>query len=328
MAIKYKKNAAYEMFGRRQERYYQARNSSSLMKTLRIGMAGLDTSHVPAFAKILHDASDVHHVPGARITIAFPGGSPDFEQSISRVEGFTAELRDKHDVKIVSSLSDLRDQCDAIMLESIDGRAHLGQFREIADWGIPVFIDKPLTVATEDAVEIARIAEAKGVRVASGSALRFAETFVQAMDGGPVLGADIFGPMSFLEKCPGYFWYGIHSAEMLFAALGSGCREALAVREESHDIVVGRWADGRLGTLRGNRGGNPNFGGIIQRGQSGAYFDVSKSGKAFYISLLEQVIPFFRGEESKVAPLAETVEIIRFLEAANKSVASGKWEKL
>lgn len=298
------------------------------MKTLRIGMAGLDTSHVPAFAKLLHDTSDAHHVPGARITIAFPGGSPDFDLSINRVEGFTAELRDKHDVKIATSLSDLRGQCDAVMLESIDGRAHLGQFREVADWGVPVFIDKPLAITADDAREIARIADEKGVRVTSSSALRFAETFVQAMDGGPVLGADIFGPMSLVEKCPGYFWYGIHSAEMLFAAMGSGCREIFSVREESHDIVVGRWADGRLGTLRGNRGGNPAFGGIIQREKSSAFFDVSKSGKAFYVSLLEQVIPFFHGQESKVAPLAETVEIIRFLEAANKGVASGKWEKL
>lgn len=110
------------------------------MKTLRIGMAGLDTSHVPAFANLLHDTSHEHHVPGGRIVAAFPGGSPDFDLSINRVGQFTDELRSLHHVEIVDSLSALREKCDAVMLESIDGRVHLEQFRAMADWGIPVFI--------------------------------------------------------------------------------------------------------------------------------------------------------------------------------------------
>jgi len=298
------------------------------MKTLRIGMAGLDTSHVPAFARLLHDESDPHHLPGAHITAAFAGGSPDFDLSINRVEGFTNELRDNFGVEIVNSLGDLRGKCDAVMLESIDGRVHLDQVREVSTWGVPVFIDKPLTVSSADAKEIARLAEETGTRITSASALRFADAFVQALAGGPVQGADVYGPMALLEKCPGYFWYGIHSAEMLFAAMGSGCREVLAIREGDHDVVVGRWTDGRLGTMRGNRGGNPTFGGILHRAKSSDFFDVSKATKPFYASLLEEVIPFFHGEKSKVALLDETVEIIRFLEAANESADNGQWVTL
>ncbi len=304
---------------------------TSIMKTLRIGMAGLDTSHVPSFAKLLHDTSEKHHIPGARVTVAFPGGSPDFDLSINRVEGFTADLRDNHGVEIVDSLAGLRGQCDAIMLESIDGRVHLEQFQVVSEWGVPIFIDKPLAVSGSDAREIARLASERGVRATSSSALRFAGPFQAALAEGPgerVLGADIYGPMSLVEKCPGYFWYGIHSAEMLFTALGGGCREVLAVREDSHDVVIGRWGDGRLGTLRGNRGGNPGFGGTLHREKSSVAFDVSKSEKPFYASLLEEVVPFFRGEKSGVATLEETVEIICFLDAANRSVASGQWEKL
>ena len=68
------------------------------MKTYRIGMVGLDTSHVPAFASLLHDATHEYHVPGARIVAAFPGGSPDFDLSANRVGPFTDELRDKRGV--------------------------------------------------------------------------------------------------------------------------------------------------------------------------------------------------------------------------------------
>ena len=291
-------------------------------------MAGLDTSHVPAFANLLHDATQVHHVAGGRITAAFPGGSPDFPLSINRIEGFTNELRDKHSVEIVDSLSALRGKCDAVMLESIDGRVHLAEFREVADWGVPVFIDKPLTISGAEARELAQIAEEKAVRVTSASAIRFSEKFREVLDDGEaVTGADVYGPMQFQEQCPGYIWYGIHSVEMLYAALGTGCREVLAVREDAHDVVVGRWADGRIGTVRGNRTGNNGFGGTLHRVGGSRTFDVSAGKKPYYASLLERVMPFFRGEGEVVAT-AEMVEVIRFLDAANRSAATREWVTL
>lgn len=325
MAKKYKKTVLSPM-----EQSNGLLKTASSMKTYRIGMAGLDTSHAKAFAQILHDASLEHHVPGARIVVAFPGGSPDFTQSMSRVEGFTADLRDKHGVEMVEKLGDLKGKCDAVMLETIDGRVHLEQFREVADWGVPVFIDKPLTLSTDEAREIVKIAKEKNVRVTSASAMRFAESFQKVLpsaEGDPILGADFYGPMAELDKCPGYFWYGIHSAEMLFAAMGAGCREVQTVREESHDVITGRWADGRLGVLRGNRVGNNSFGGTLHRKSGSVSFSVSTGTKPFYVSLLEKVVPFLQGE-GEVVSTDEMVEVIAFLEAANKSITTKSWVSL
>ena len=58
----------------------------SMTQTLNIGMIGLDTSHAAAFTKLLNDTSAPFHVPGGRIVAAYPGGSPDFELSWSRLE--------------------------------------------------------------------------------------------------------------------------------------------------------------------------------------------------------------------------------------------------
>ena len=49
---------------------------------LRVGLIGLDTSHVPAFTKRLNDAKDPEHVPGAHVVAGFPGASKDFHLSI------------------------------------------------------------------------------------------------------------------------------------------------------------------------------------------------------------------------------------------------------
>ena len=59
---------------------------------MKIGIIGLDTSHVLAFTKLLNNPDERYHVPGGKVVVAFPGGSSDFELSISRVESFTKEL--------------------------------------------------------------------------------------------------------------------------------------------------------------------------------------------------------------------------------------------
>lgn len=293
---------------------------------LRIGMIGLDTSHVTAFANLLHDADNAYHIPGMRVTAAFPGGSPDFPTSINRLEGFTNELRDKHQVRMVDTIAGLRDECDVVFLHSVDGRVHLDQFRQIAGWGKPVFIDKPLTVCSGEAREIRRLSLETGTRFLTASAVRYSEVFSQTLrDGaeeGAITGGDFYGPLTILEQLPGYFWYGIHTAEMLYAAFGKGCREVLARRVGGQDIILASWSDGRFGTIRGNRTGNNGFGGTIHREKKSRAFDVSASPKPYYASLIEEIRRFIAGEE--VIDPEESVEIVRFLEAANESVATGQ----
>src|SRR5690606_36696536 len=112
---------------------------------LKIGMVGLDTSHCPSFTKLLNNTDDPHHVPGGRVHIAYLGGSKDLPVSYERVDGFTAQLRHEFGIEIVDTIEEVAERSDAILLESVDGRMHLEEFRKLAPYGKPVFIDKPLT---------------------------------------------------------------------------------------------------------------------------------------------------------------------------------------
>ena len=89
---------------------------------LKIGLIGLDTSHATAFTEILNDPTAKDHVPGAKVVAAFKGGSSDIESSITRVEGYTTTLREKHGVEIVDTIQELCSKVDAVMLLSVDGR--------------------------------------------------------------------------------------------------------------------------------------------------------------------------------------------------------------
>ncbi|MFI8687573.1 Gfo/Idh/MocA family protein [Rossellomorea sp. NPDC077527] len=295
------------------------------MRNLKIGMVGLDTSHAAAFTRLLNDPDDRHHVRGGKVVKAFPGGSPHIELSSSRIGKFTEDVQ-RYGVEIVDSLEEAAAGMDAILLESVDGDIHLGQLKKIVAFKKPIFIDKPFSLRTEDALEMVRLADYHHTPIMSTSALRFAEALREVTDRsdlGEVIGADCFGPLELQETQPGYFWYGIHSIEMLFTLLGEGAEQVNVFSNDNHDSIVARWKDGRFGTVRGNRLGNHHFGALVHFEKGTEYVDIQSGRKPFYASLVEQIMDFFQDGVSRV-PLSETLEIIRFIEAANESRITGR----
>ena len=71
---------------------------------LKLGMIGLDTSHVIAFTGLLNKTNSKDYVPGGKVVAAFKGGSPDVESSHSRVDGYTKQLQEQFGVKMVDSI--------------------------------------------------------------------------------------------------------------------------------------------------------------------------------------------------------------------------------
>lgn len=297
---------------------------------LKIAIIGLDTSHAPLFAELLNNPDHPHHVRGGKVMAAYPGGSPDFELSIGRVDKFTAEVRDNSGVPIVQSIQEAAENADAILLLSVDGRVHLEQFRQIVPYGKPVFIDKPFAVTTRDAKAIYRLAQEHGIPLMSCSSVRWSEGLGRALDSadqGNIIGVDTYGPMELQSTQPGFYWYGIHAADMLYRSMGKGCKEVTVTTNADHDLAVGVWEDGRVGTLRGNRKGNRRFGALIHREQGTEHVDVYADGKPYYTSMLEEVIRMFQTGAAPI-DMTETLEVIAFLEAANESRETGRTVKL
>ncbi|MFA6104288.1 MAG: Gfo/Idh/MocA family oxidoreductase [Victivallaceae bacterium] len=291
------------------------------MSTLKIGMIGLDTSHCPAFVKLLNDPANEFHISGAKVVKAFPGGSKDFSLSHSRVGQFTEELK-ALGIQICDSLEETAKDMDAFFLESVDGRQHLEQFKVLAKFGKPVFIDKPLACSFEDAKAIAEIARAKNVPVVTASAIRFAKGIGDLLEAGEVVqSCEAFGPMALLADYRDYFWYGIHSAEVLYAMMGKGCKTVQTFNTEKIDVIVGIWEDGRIGTLRGNRTGANNFGCVVTTDKT-AKAGFASGDIPYYALMLKKVIPFFQNGQSPVC-MEESLEVIAFLEAASQSRANG-----
>ena len=293
------------------------------MDKLKLAMIGLDTSHCSAFSELLNNESYPHYVEGGQIIAAYPGGSQAFSLSKNRVDQITSEMRDKFNIKIVHTIEAAAENVDGIFLESVDGRQHLEQFEKIARFGTPVFIDKPFTTSVEDARRISELSEKFKAPVYSCSSIRYARGIENIAHDKKMFGCEVFGPMPILEDFPGLFWYGIHSAEILFSKMGRGCREVVVHHTETADVVTGIWEDGRVGTLYGYRMTGLSTFGCTVFTDEGIFQSVAQKEPPYYAMIMPKILEFFRSGKSPI-DLKETLEITGFLEAANKSRQTGK----
>jgi hypothetical protein len=285
---------------------------------LRIGLIGLDTSHVTAFTSVLNDTNAPDHVAGGRVVAAFRGGSPDLEASRSRVEGYAKELQDKYGVRLYDSIEEMCRNVDAVMLESVDGRPHLEQARPVIRARKPLFIDKPMAASLQDVVTIFRLAGEAGVPVFSSSSLRYGKATQAVRHGsiGRVQRAETSSPCHLEKTHPDLFWYGIHGVESLYTVMGIGCESVKrGTTPDGRIEVAGTWTGGRVGVFREDPDG---YGGSAKgdKGQSavGAYEG--------YAPLVVEVIRFFQTGVAPVPP-EETIELFAFMEAADESKRLG-----
>jgi len=283
---------------------------------LRLGIIGLDTSHVTAFTELLNNPAAKDHVPGAKVVAAFKGGSPDIASSISRVEEYTAALRDKHGVKIYDTIEKVCDAVDAVLIESVDGRPHLEQARIVIAARKPLYIDKPLGGTLRDSLEIIRLAREAGVPMFTASSLRFGRD-TQAVRGGSIgkiKSAQTSSPAHLEPTHPDLYWYGVHGCESLFTIMGTGCERVERHLTNGLIQVVGHWKDGRVGTFLEGK----TYSGTAQ-GEKGEAPVGSYDG---YAPLVVEIVKFFQTGQSP-APMTETVELFAFMEAADESKRQG-----
>lgn len=292
--------------------------SAACAADVRVGIIGADTSHSPAFAKLMNVERDPA-LSGYRVTHAYKWGSKDIPSCTRRYERHIKQL-EECGVQMVDSIAALLANVDCVLLETCDGRPHLEQALEVFRSGKPCYIDKPIAADLRDVLKILAAAKQMGQKVYSASALRYTKAVKEAARGdyGPIRAVDTFAPGNFEPTHSDFFWYAIHGADPLFAIMGAGCEEVTCVHSGDDDVIVGRWRDGRLGTVRvfGTRGG---YGGSVINDKS-QFFNLG--GYEGYKVLLEEILEYFRTGKEPIAP-EELKEVYAFLDAARLSKQRG-----
>lgn len=281
---------------------------------IRIGLVGLDSTHAVAFTELLHRAGG----PG-RVVAAAPGQATDFPLSVRRRADITREVTGRLGVPLLDSIEAVAEQADAIMILSADGLSHVPEARAVLPAGKPVFIDKPLAVSAGEGAEIFRLARAHGSPCFSASALRFSPEIRALRATATQTRAEVVahGPFGHEPHHPALSWYGIHTIEALYTALGPGCVDVSYHSTAEAEVVVGRWSEGRTGRVECLREGKPEFRVSVAHGAD------RRSGRGFsYATLVSAIEEFFATGQPPVEA-AETLEILRFIDAAELSRVDG-----
>jgi len=226
-------------------------------------------------------------------------------------------------VTILDSSEAVSQAVDLVFITAADGRAHRSLFERIVRFRKPTFIEKPLATSFGDAQAIFQLAAEANVPLMSCSTIRFADVLTAALreDLGPVIGCDVFGPMPEEPTQPGLFSYGVHCIEVMNVVMGRGCKEVRAYRNDDFDLVIAVWDDDRIATFRGMRKGEWKFGVTIHREKRFQFVDLLHN--SWFARTLQLMLENLPKGISPVEP-ADTLEIIRIIQAANQSRPEGR----
>ena len=101
--------------------------------------------------------------------------------------------------------------------------------------------------------------------------------------------------------------------------MGPGCEAVTRTSSPDADVMVGRWKDGRIGTVRALRPYS-DYGAVVFRAKK--IVEIKPQGAGSYRPLVVEIVKFFETGQPPV-PNAETLEIFAFMDAAQRSKEQG-----
>lgn len=178
----------------------------------RIAILGCENSHADSFLKFISQNEEFADVEVVGVY------SDDAEAS--------AKLNEKFGVPVLGDYTDAVGKIDGLIITARHGDNHYKYAKPYIESGIPMFIDKPITVREDEAVEFMRQLKDKGIRISGGSSLKQVDAVqtlhAEAIDevGGKTLGGYVRAPFQSRNPYGDFFFYAQHLVEMICEIFG------------------------------------------------------------------------------------------------------------
>jgi len=290
------------------------------MDPLKIAIIGLDTSHSVALPRLMQDPEEKDRVQGLRAVTCLRFPTPfQSEKGQDERQAYLESIG----VKVTRDFDEAVADCDAVMLEINDPAPHLEYFEKCAGLGKPVFLDKPFADTLEKTVRILDIAREKNVRFFTASSLRFDIDVVEGLQKVDTpKSAMVWGPLGRAPAGSSIVWYGVHAFEILNRVMGRGAVTVSGSTDLNGHVFHVIYGDGRRGIVELSRN-CPSYG-ICCRDAGNKSSLIQVTGRVhFYRMLLKEIVRFFTTGEQPV-DLADSIEIMAMLSAADASVKNGR----
>lgn len=136
------------------------------------------------------------------------------------------KLHDKFGVCVIGNYAEAVGKIDGLIITARHGGNHYKYAKPYIEIGIPMFIDKPITINAEEAVEFMRKLKDHNVNIVGGSSLKH-DVFVQQLKtetiyevGGKTLGGYVRAPYQSESIYGGFYFYAQHLVEMVCEIFG------------------------------------------------------------------------------------------------------------
>ncbi|MEM8781946.1 MAG: Gfo/Idh/MocA family oxidoreductase [Planctomycetota bacterium] len=290
----------------------------STLDPLRLGIVGLDSSHVPEFTRRIHALRDAGDT-SCTVTQLWTDG--DHHMPPEEVAKWREDILGMG-VREAGTLNALLDDVDGVLVLAVNGAQHEALAAEALKRGLPTYIDKPLANDLESARRILAAARSGNARCYSASSLRFATELdrVPRYTLGDLVAIDAVGPGELNDAMPRLLFYGVHTVEMVDALWGPGVTHVRADQGDDRDTMQLRYADGRYAHLRLERKGGYDFAATLHGTQGVHHFKVDFA--PVYGRLVQGMVRFFEGGDAP-ADLRDIVENLAVIESAHRSLERG-----
>lgn len=178
----------------------------------RIAILGCENSHANAFLKFIKEKEEFSDVCVVGI--------------YSDEAAATEKLNKEFGVPVMNGYADAVGKVDGVIITARHGDNHYKYAKPYIDSGIPMFIDKPITVSEAEAVEFMRRLREKNIPISGGSSLKQDE-FVRQLKsdaeqgiGGSTLGGYVRAPYQSENEYGGFYFYAQHLVEMVCEIFG------------------------------------------------------------------------------------------------------------
>lgn len=178
----------------------------------RIAILGCENSHAATFLDFIFNTDKYKDVEVVGVYSNEPQAS--------------AALNEKFGVPILDSYKDAVGMIDGLIITARHGDLHYEYAKPYIDSGVPMFIDKPVTIKEDEALKFMRELKVRGVRVCGGSSLKH-DAGVGTLKAerendvdGATFGGYVRAPLDTSSVYGGLYFYAPHLVEIVCEIFG------------------------------------------------------------------------------------------------------------
>lgn len=286
---------------------------------IRIGILGADSSHASAFSKLCNfPEADTgsYHFPEVRVTAIY---GEDMKQA--------KEVALACNISEVVTLPDeLFSKVDGVMVLFRDGNVHLSYALPFIESGIPVWIDKPVTVTLKDSDLLLEAAAKSSSLITGGSTCKYNKEVLELKkmidrgDFGQILSGYLNFPCDINSPYNGIFFYAPHMVEMMFAIFGYEIHSIICIRHKDTIRCIAKYEEFSI-ILDFTNHVHQSF--CMIHGNKKSHVGEIKVNTSTYKAGLEQFITMLKTKNMPL-PLSNLTAVTKVLTAINDSMPEGK----